>query len=139
MMDLTLSSWTLAILPVLVLLAGILWFKWEAAQVGAVSWFIALVVASTYFGADWRLLSLANSKGMSLSLFVLLIIWGAVLLYNVVEKSGAIKVIGAAMEPLTERGVVAPEDFPLLRHLYAIIEEDAPLEIPWKKFFGGMR
>ncbi len=80
MMDLTLSSWTLAILPVLVLLAGILWFKWEAAQVGAVSWFIALVVASTYFGADWRLLSLANSKGMSLSLFVLLIIWGAVLL-----------------------------------------------------------
>ena len=102
MMDLTLSSWTLAILPVLVLLAGILWFKWEAAQVGAVSWFIALVVASTYFGADWRLLSLANSKGMSLSLFVLLIIWGAVLLYNVVEKSGAIKVIGAKMVTVTE-------------------------------------
>ena len=55
------------------------------------------------------------------------------------EGVAAIKVIGAAMKPLTERGVVAPEDFPLLRHLYAIIEEDAPLEIPWKKFFGGMR
>ena len=102
MIDLTFVNWTLAILPVLVLLAGILWLKWEAAQVGAVSWFAALVVAFVSFGADWRLLSLANSKGMGLSLFVILIIWGAVLLYNVVEKSGAIKVIGAKMVTVTE-------------------------------------
>lgn len=101
MLELSLGSWGLAFLPVLVLLAGILWLKWEAGQVGAVSWFVALIIAYSCFGADWRLLALANSKGMSLSLFVLLIIWGAVLLYNVVEKSGAIKTIGTQMATVT--------------------------------------
>lgn len=101
MMDLTLGSWILALLPVLVLLSGLLWLKWDAAQVGSVSWFAAMVIAFAYFGADWRLLALANSKGMSLALFVVLIIWGAVLLYNVVEKSGAIKAIGNQMTAVT--------------------------------------
>lgn len=55
------------------------------------------------------------------------------------EGVAAIRVIGAAIDPLTERGVLTPEDFPLLRHLYEIIEEDAPLAIPWDKFFGGKR
>ena len=54
MLDLSLGSWGLAFLPVLVLLAGILWLKWEAGQVGAVSWFVALIIAYSCFGADWR-------------------------------------------------------------------------------------
>ena len=47
--------------------------------------------------------------------------------------------IGGALEPLTERGVIKPEDFPLCRYLYQIIEKDAPLDMPWEKFFGGMK
>lgn len=55
------------------------------------------------------------------------------------EGVNAIRVIGAALEPLTERGVIAADDFPLCRYLYDIIANDAPLEMPWQKFFGGMK
>lgn len=54
------------------------------------------------------------------------------------EGVQAIRVIGGALEPLTERGIVRPEDFPLCRYLYQIIEKDAPLDMPWENFFGGM-
>ena len=53
------------------------------------------------------------------------------------EGVACISVVGAALKKLTDRGVVQPEDFPFARFLYTVIEEDAPLEVPWAKFFGG--
>ena len=55
------------------------------------------------------------------------------------EGVAAISVVGAALKKLTERGVVQPEDFPFARYLYSVVEEDAALDIPWDKFFGGMK
>jgi L-lactate permease len=98
---LTFVNWLLAFLPIFVLLATILLFNWGAPKSGAISWFVAIIVGIFAFGADEHLLALANSKGMSLSLYVLLIIWGAVFLYNLVEKVGAVKVIGDTMTKVT--------------------------------------
>jgi glycerol-3-phosphate dehydrogenase (NAD(P)+) len=53
------------------------------------------------------------------------------------EGAAAIKVFGTALVKLTERGVVAQEDFPLMRHLYEVIALGRPLNIPWSRFFGG--
>jgi glycerol-3-phosphate dehydrogenase (NAD(P)+) len=53
------------------------------------------------------------------------------------EGAAAIKVIGGALPKLTARGVIGPDDFPLLRGLYAVVGEERPLEIPWSAFFGG--
>ncbi len=55
------------------------------------------------------------------------------------EGVAAINVIGAALKPLTERGVIGPDDYPLCRYLYSVVAEDAPLEMPWEKFFGGLK
>ncbi|WP_371367980.1 Glycolate permease GlcA [Sporomusa rhizae] len=99
---LTFTNWILAFLPILVLLSTILLFNWGAPKSGAVSWFTAVAIGLLAFGGDARLLALANSKGMAMSLYVLLIIWGAVFLYNFVEKNGAIKVIGDTMVKVTE-------------------------------------
>ena len=44
--------------------------------------------------------------------------------------------VGEALKKLTERGVVPPEQFPLLRHLYEVVGEDKPVDVPWKSFFG---
>lgn len=52
------------------------------------------------------------------------------------EGVAAIKVIGGALVKLTERGVVGEEDFPLMRHLYAVVAKDEPLNMPWETFFG---
>ena len=43
----------------------------------------------------------------------------------------------AALVKLTERGVVAEGDFPLMRHLYEVIALERPLNMPWGSFFGG--
>jgi glycerol-3-phosphate dehydrogenase (NAD(P)+) len=53
------------------------------------------------------------------------------------EGAAAIKVFGAALAKLTERGVVAEEAFPLMRHLYEVIGLERPLNVPWSRFFGG--
>jgi glycerol-3-phosphate dehydrogenase (NAD(P)+) len=53
------------------------------------------------------------------------------------EGAAAIKVFGAALAKLTERGVVAEDAFPLMRHLYEVIGLERPLNVPWSRFFGG--
>ena len=53
------------------------------------------------------------------------------------EGVAAIKVIGGALPELAKRGMVDPEDFPLMRHLYAVVGLDEPLDMPWETFFGG--
>jgi glycerol-3-phosphate dehydrogenase (NAD(P)+) len=53
------------------------------------------------------------------------------------EGAAAIQVIGDALPKLTERGVIEPTDFPLLRQLYELIVLEKPLQIPWSSLFGG--
>ena len=53
------------------------------------------------------------------------------------EGAAAIKVFGGALVKLTERGVVAGDDFPLMRHLYEVVGLERPLNMPWRHFFGG--
>jgi glycerol-3-phosphate dehydrogenase (NAD(P)+) len=53
------------------------------------------------------------------------------------EGAAAIAVIGGALAKLTERGITAPDEFPLMRHLHAVVAEDKPLDMPWCAFFGG--
>jgi glycerol-3-phosphate dehydrogenase (NAD(P)+) len=53
------------------------------------------------------------------------------------EGAAAIREIVEALPKLTERGLVASGDFPLLRHLYDVIALDQPVDMPWSSFFGG--
>src|SRR5918998_2283390 len=53
------------------------------------------------------------------------------------EGAAAIEVIGGALPKLTERGIIGAEDFPLMRHLHAVVGADEPLNMPWHTFFGG--
>jgi glycerol-3-phosphate dehydrogenase (NAD(P)+) len=53
------------------------------------------------------------------------------------EGAAAITVFGDALAKLTQRGLVAEDDFPLMRHLYEVIGLGRPLNVPWSRFFGG--
>ncbi len=53
------------------------------------------------------------------------------------EGAAAIRVIGGALPKLTARGIIGPEDFPLLRRLHAVVGLDQPPWMPWNTFFGG--
>jgi len=53
------------------------------------------------------------------------------------EGAAAIQVIGGALPKLADRGLIAPEDFPLLRHLHTVVGQDQPLQMPWSDFFDS--
>ena len=109
--DLNVLNVALAAAPILVLVASILVLKWSAPRAGAVAWLVVAALALLHFGADAEFLAIATSKGLSLSLFVLPIIWTSVMLYNVIDKMDGIRVIGATMtrlvrDPLAQSLVV---------------------------------
>ncbi len=109
--DLNALNVVLAAAPILVLVASILALKWSAPRAGSVAWLVVAALALVHFGADEGLLAIATSKGLSLSLFVLSIIWTSVLLYNVIDQMDGIRVIGSTMtrlvrDPLAQSLVV---------------------------------
>jgi glycerol-3-phosphate dehydrogenase (NAD(P)+) len=53
------------------------------------------------------------------------------------EGAAAIREIGGALPRLTQRGLVGPDDLPLLRHLYEVIALERPVDMPWDAFFGA--
>jgi len=101
-------DWLLAFLPILAVLVLMLRFRWGGAKAGAVGWLAALLAAGLRFGAGWQVLAYAQVKGLLLSLFVLYIIWAALLLYRVTDEAGALEAIGAGLPRLTpDRGLQA--------------------------------
>ena len=81
------------------------------------------VRAGTYVGAGVPFSEIRNVKMKGITL----------------EGVAAIGVVGEAIGKMTERGAIAETDFPLVRALYEIVAHDAPLDLPWEKFFGGER
>jgi lactate permease len=103
-----LIDWLLASLPILAVLTLMLRFRWGGARAGAVGWTVALAVAALRFGAGARVLGYAQLKGLLLTLFVLYIIWGALLFYRVTDEAGAAEAIGTGLPRLTpDRGMQA--------------------------------
>ena len=86
------------IASVLILMVGL---RWGGAKAGAVGWLVALVVSVLFYGADAEVLAYSQVRGVMLTLYVLYIIWMALVLYNVVKESGAIAAIGQGMVRLT--------------------------------------
>ena len=100
--------WLLAALPILTVLVLMLRFHWGGARAGMAGWLAAQLLAALAFGADVRLLAIAQIKGAMLTLYVLYIIWGALTFFRVTDEAGAIKGIGAWLPRLTpDRGLQA--------------------------------
>ncbi|GMQ77616.1 MAG: L-lactate permease [Anaerolineae bacterium] len=87
--------YTLAALsPILVVLYLMIFRNWGGSKAGPAGYLAAIIVAVLIFGADLTLLFVALGRSLLLALFVLYIIWMALLLYHVVNEAGAISVIG---------------------------------------------
>jgi lactate permease len=94
-------DFVLALSPIAAVLILMVGFKWGGAKAGAVGWLVALIVSLTYFGANTSLLAYAQTRGVLLTLYVLYIIWMALILFNVVKEAGAIEVIADGIVRLT--------------------------------------
>ena len=92
----------LAALPIAAILFLMIKANWGAARAGAAAWFITAVIAFFAFGTPVDMLIVAQAKGVMLALYILYIVWAALILYFAAEEAGAIKTIGAAIRKLTD-------------------------------------
>jgi lactate permease len=98
MTDIFIVKWIIALLPILTVLVLMVFRNWGGSRAGAAGWFVALITATLIFGAHPELIAHSQMKGVLLSLNVLYIIWAALLLYHVVNETGAIRAIGIGIQ-----------------------------------------
>jgi len=101
-----LLNWMIAIIPVGFLLLSMLLLKWSGSKAGAASWFLAVILSIIFFGANFDVIMSGITKGLWTTIWVLYVIWPAMLLYNVVEKTGGFKRIGKGITALTNDKVM---------------------------------
>ncbi|HSK93502.1 MAG TPA: L-lactate permease [Candidatus Angelobacter sp.] len=80
--------WGLALVPLVVLLVLLVGLRWKAPQAGPIGMFVAAGIAIAAFEAPPDVLAIAGGKGMWDAVFVLYVVWTALLLYRVVERAG---------------------------------------------------
>jgi len=91
-----------AALPIVVVLAAMVWLRWSGAKAGLAGALIAAATGVILFGATPAVLAVAGWKAVILSFDVLYIVWAALILYNIAEEAGAIRSIGLGVAALTE-------------------------------------
>lgn len=83
-----LFHWTLALLPIVVLLVLLVGLRWQAPEAGPVGMFVAGILAVLFFQSPWEALAIAGGKGVWDAIFVLYVVWTALLLYHVIRRGG---------------------------------------------------
>jgi lactate permease len=84
-----LLHWVLAILPIVALLVFLVPLRWRAPEAGPMAMFTAAIVAVLAFRTPWDTLAVASAKGVWDAVFILYVIWPALLLYQITKQAGA--------------------------------------------------
>jgi lactate permease len=83
------GHWLLALLPIIVLLIFLVFLRWKAPEAGPIGMFVAAIIAVVAFRTPWDTLAVAGAKGVWDAIFILYVVWPALLLYRVTEQAGA--------------------------------------------------
>lgn len=94
-------NWLLAFSPILILIVLMTIFKFGGSKAGIITWLVAQIIAFGFFGTGIEILRDALIKSIFLALDVLLIIWGAMYLYQVTKAAGTIQQIGEFLSAFT--------------------------------------
>lgn len=99
-MDFTpgLTHWLLAALPIAALIVLMVAMRWTAQQAGTTGIFIASAIAVLAFATPLDTLAVASAKGVWDALFILYVIWPALLLYHVMSHSGGYDALRRGIE-----------------------------------------
>lgn len=99
--ELSLMNWFFAALPVIIVLGLMVGFNMSGARAGVISWITAIIVIYFKFGGDASVIATGTLNGLWSTLFVLLIVWSSMFLYNIVDLSGSFEVISNTFTKLT--------------------------------------
>ena len=92
--------WIMAFLPIVVLLVLMIKFNWGATEAAAVGLVITAVTGVAFYKADLKLLAVESAKGIWSALTILIIVWTAILMYQVGDEAKAFLVIRNGMRKL---------------------------------------
>lgn len=81
--------WGLALLPLIVLLVLLLPLQWTAPKAAPVGMVTAAIIALLAFRTPWDTLAIASARGIWDAIFILYVIWPALLLYRITDRAGA--------------------------------------------------
>jgi lactate permease len=81
--------WVLAVLSIVALLIFLVPLRWRAPEAAPVAMFTAAIVALLAFRTPWTTLAVAGAKGVWDAIFILYVIWPALLLYQITKQAGA--------------------------------------------------
>ncbi len=95
-----LFMWIMAFLPIIVLLILMIKFNWGATEAAPVGLLITIVTGLVFFKADIRLIAAESAKGVWNALIILIIVWTAILMYQVGDEAKAFLVIRNGMRKL---------------------------------------
>jgi lactate permease len=84
-----LLHWISATLSIVALLIFLLPLRWRAPEAGPMAMFTAAIVALLAFRTPWETLAVASAKGVWDAIFILYVIWPALLLYQITKQAGA--------------------------------------------------
>lgn len=90
-----------ALIPLAFMVYAMLRLRWNGAQAGVVSWGLTLLLAALQYRATPAGLFWAQVRGLFQALYVLYIIWGALIFYRVTEATGAIRSLTELLAHLT--------------------------------------
>ncbi|MFE7673992.1 L-lactate permease [Streptomyces albidoflavus] len=83
------GNWLLALTPIVLLLLLMAVFRWKAPEAGPLGMFLAVAVAMIFFRTPWETTAVGVGMGLWDAIFILLVIWPALLLYQVGVAAGA--------------------------------------------------
>ncbi len=93
-------TWIAAFLPIIVLIVLMIKFHWGATEAAPVGLLITIISALTVYKANVTGIAVESAKGIWSALVILLIIWTAILMYQVGEEAHAFVVIKEGMSKL---------------------------------------
>lgn len=95
-----LFMWILAFLPIAVLLVLMIKFQWGATEAAPVGLLITVITGIVFYKADIMLIASESAKGIWNALVILVIVWTAILMYQVGDEANAFLVIRNGMRKL---------------------------------------
>lgn len=93
-------TWIMAFLPIIVLIVLMIKFHWGATEAAPVGLLITIFSGLLVYKADITTIAVESAKGIWSALVILLIIWTAILMYQVGDEAKAFIVIKEGMSKL---------------------------------------
>lgn len=110
--------WIIALLPVVVLLVLLAILRWSAAQAGPIGFFVGAILALLLFQTPLETIAVATVKGFWDAVFILYIVWTALLLYEVVKTAGVFETFQREISEFTPNRLVQYLAFALVFVLF---------------------